>query len=145
MTLVDQALVPELLHDPPNGFHVVRFHGLVIVVEIYPAAQAGDNGPPFVDIAEHRSPAGLVEFGDAEFLYIGLGVEAKLFLDEVFHRKAMAVPAEATVYLKALHGFIAGNNVFYGAGHEMSEVGKPGGEWWAVVEHEFRAALPLGY
>ncbi len=145
MAFVDEPFVPKLLHDPPDGFHVVRLHGLVVVVEIHPAAQAGDDGPPLVHIAEHRSPAGFVELRDAIFFYIGFGVQPELFLNEIFHRKAVAVPAEAAIHLEAFHGFIAGNNILDGAGHEMPKVGKACGEGGAVVENEFWAALPMGY
>jgi len=143
VALVDQALVPKSLHHPPDGFHIVGVHGLVVAVEVHPASGARHDAAPFLRVAEHRGAAGLVEVGDAEALDICLGVEAEILLDEVLDGQSVAIPAEASVHLVALHRLEAGNDVLDRAGHEVAEVGKSRGEGGAVVEHEFLLSLAL--
>jgi hypothetical protein len=145
VALVEEALFVEGGHDPPDGLHVIRFHGFVIVIEVYPAAQAGDYLPPLPDIAEYRGPAGFVEGGDAVLFDVRFGVEAQFFFDEVFYREAVAVPAETALDPPALHGHVAGDDVLDGAGHKVAEVGHSGGKGGAVVEDEVLAALAPGY
>ena len=50
----------------------------------------------------------------------------------------MAVPAEATVDPVAPHGLVAGDNVLYVAGQQVSMVGQAVGERGAVVEDVLR-------
>jgi hypothetical protein len=147
VAFVDEALFPEGFDHPPDGFHVIAVHGLVIVVKIDPPAQAGNHFPPFFYVPEHGGPAGFVESRHPVALNIGLGVEAQFLFDKGFHREAVAVPAEPAFYPLAFHGLIAGNNVLDGAGHKMPEMGQPRGERRAVVEDKvvFGAAFPPGY
>ena len=148
MALVEEALVPEGLHDPPDGFHVIAVHGFVVPLKVHPAAQAGDDLLPFPDVAQHRGPAGFVELRDSEALDVRLGVEAQLPFDEVFHRQAVAVPAKTALHLFALHGLVAGDDVLDDAGHKMAEMGHPRGKGGAVVEDVFFGRLrtfPPGY
>ena len=50
--LVDASLIPQLLEYPPDGLHEGEVHGLVIVIEVYPAAHAGHGFAPFLDIGQ---------------------------------------------------------------------------------------------
>mmetsp|Transcript_50895 Transcript_50895/g.114448 ORF Transcript_50895/g.114448 Transcript_50895/m.114448 type:complete len:741 (+) Transcript_50895:1036-3258(+) len=43
---VDEALVEEFLEDPPAALHERKIHGLVVVVEVHPAAKPLYNLPP---------------------------------------------------------------------------------------------------
>ena len=72
--------------------------------------------------------------GDVEFL-----------VDFVFYGEAVAVPAGAAGDVFVLHAGVAGDDVFDGAGEDVSVVGEAGGEGGAVVEGEFlkRAWRPL--
>jgi len=140
----------EGFDDPPDCFHVVGFHGFVVVIEVDPATEAGDGGAPFGDVAQDGGSAGFVELRDAVALDVGFGVEAEFLFDEVFHGEAVAVPAEASLDFFALHGVVAGDDVLDGVWHEMPEVGQAGGKGGAVVEDVFRRMLcmrrgfPLG-
>jgi hypothetical protein len=145
VAFVEQALFPEGLHYPPDGFHVTGVHGFVVVVEVYPAAQAADIVPPFFYIAQHRHPAGFVEFFHAVAFDVGLGIEAQFFFYEGFYRKAVAVPAEAPLHMPALHGLVAGDYVLDSAGYEMAEVGEARCEGGAVVENVLFPPGPLRY
>ena len=72
MTFVQKPFFPETLHDMPDGFHVVGFHRLVVIVKINPPAEPGNGFAPLLYIAEHAGPARLVEVGNAEFFNVGL-------------------------------------------------------------------------
>ena len=144
VALVEEPLLPQTFQHPPDGLHVVGVHGLVVVLEIDPAAQAGDGLLPLVDVAQHAVTAGLVELGHTIGLDVSLGVEPQLLFDEVFHRQAMAVPAKAALHPVTLHGLVAGNDVLYGAGNEMSEMGQSCCKGRAVIEHVLLAILAPG-
>jgi len=145
VALVDEAFIPEALDDPPDGLHVVGVHGLVVVVKVYPAAGAGHDAAPLVGIPEYYGAAGLIEVGHAVVLDSLLAGYAQLLFHLVLDGEAVAVPAEAALYLEALHCLVAGNDVFYGSGDEMAEVGQTGGEGRAVVEDVFGCSIALGY
>src|SRR3970282_728067 len=90
---VDEALVPELLDDPPDGLDVVAVVGDVGVVHIDPEADALREGLPFLDVAEDALAAAAVELLDAELLDLRLALEAELALDFELDRKAVSIPA----------------------------------------------------
>ena len=140
---VDEPLVPQLLHYPPDGLHVVRVHGLVVVVEIDPAAHTGHSLAPFAGVAEHDLAAVLVELCNAVVLNLLLAGDLKLLLHLVFYRKSVAVPSEAAVNQLSLHGHIAWINIFYSTRNKVSEVRKSSGKRRAVVEYIFIASFPL--
>jgi len=86
VALVDEPLIPKRLDDPPDRFHVIGVHRLVVMVEIDPASEARDDLAPLFDVAEDRGAAGLVEFGDAIALDVGFRIEAKFLFNESFDR-----------------------------------------------------------
>ena len=141
---VDAALVPELLEDPPDGLHVGEIHGLVVVVEIDPAAHAGDGFAPLGDVGEDHGAAGFVELADAGGEDVRGALEAELVLGEGFDGQAVAVPAEAALDVVAAHGLVAGGDVLDGAGEEVAVVGEAGGEGRAVEEDEGGGAGAVG-
>ena len=144
VALVEEPLLPQAFQHPPDGLHVVGVHGLVVVVKVNPASQPGDGLLPLVDVAQHAVTAGLVELCHAVGLDVGLGVEPQLLFDEVLHRQAVAVPAEAPLHPVALHGLVAGDDVLDGAGNEVAEMGQACCKGRAVIEHVLLAILALG-
>ena len=66
VSLVDEILFPQRLEDPPYALHVPRLHGLVIILEIDPAAEASDGGLLFAVPGDDA--AGLVVRANAHFL-----------------------------------------------------------------------------
>lgn len=144
VALVQESLFPQALENPPDGFHVVGVHGLVVVLEVHPAPQPGDGLLPLIYIAENAGTTSLVELGHAVLLDICLGVEPQLLFDEVLHRQAVAVPAEAPLHPVALHGLVAGDDVLDGAGNEVAEMGQACCKGRAVIEHVLLAILAPG-
>ena len=141
--LVDKPLVPKLLNNPPDGLHIVRVHGLVVVVEIDPAAHTGHGLAPFAGIAEHDLAAVLVELCDAVVLNLLLSGDLQFLLHLVLYRKSVAVPSEAAVHQLSLHGHIAWINIFDCTRNKVSEVRKSCGKRRTVVEYIFAASFPL--
>ena len=136
VALVDQAAVPQLLEDPPDGLHEVGVHRAVLVVEVDPAAHALDGLAPLGGVAQHDAPAGLVELRHAVGLDLRLARDAELLFHLVLDGQAVAVPAEAALDALSFHGLVARKDVLDGAGREVAEVGQPRGKGRAVVEHE---------
>ena len=132
--LIDQAFVPQLFDDPPDRLHVPDVHRLVVVVEIDPAAETRDRVTPLRDVTLHDFAALGVVAGDAE-LRDDLGRrDTELFVDLVFDRQTVAVPAEATQHIASLHRPVARHHVFQRRRHQMPVVRQTGRERRAVVE-----------
>ena len=131
---VHQALVPELFQDPPDRLHVPGVHGLVVVVEVDPAADAAHDGAPLVDVALDDLPALGVVAGDAELLHGLLCRHAELLVDLVLHRQAVTVPAEAAQHVAAAHRPVARHDVLDDRRQQVAVVRQPRRERRAVVE-----------
>lgn len=63
--------------------------------------------------------------------------DVELLIDLVFDGEAVAIPSGAAGDVMAGLAGVAGYDIFDGAGEDVTEVGKTGGEGWAVVEGEF--------
>ena len=140
---VDPSLIPELFEHPPDALHVAGLHGLVIVVEIDPAAHARHGVTPFADVAGDHGAALLVEFVHAETLYLVGAGDAEGVLGEGLDGQAVAVPAETALHVLPAHGAVAGDDVLDRSREEVAVVGQSGGEGGAVVEDELFAAAAL--
>ena len=79
-----------------------------------------------------------VEAVDAVFDDVGPAGDREFLLGLHLGGQAVAVPAEATVDPVAPHGLVAGDNVFYVAGQQVSMVGQAVGERGAIVEDVLR-------
>src|SRR5439155_14217039 len=122
--LVNAALVPQLLYDPPHRLHERRIHRLVVVVEVDPAARARHRRAPFGDVALHHRAALLVERGDADLADVGRALQTERLLRQVLDGKAVAVPAEATLDVVAAHAPVARDDVLDRADEEVTVVGR---------------------
>ena len=131
---VDAALVPKLLEDPPDRLHEVGVHGLVVVVEVDPAAHARDGLAPLRDVLQHHRTALLVELVHAEGLDLGRPRDAERVLRERLDGEAVRVPAEAALHVLAAHGLVARHDVLDGAGEKVAVVRQPRRERRPVVE-----------
>ena len=134
MALVDAALVPKLLEDPPDRLHEVGVHGLVVVVEVDPAAHAGDGLAPLGDVLEHHRAALLVELVHAERLDLGRPRDAERVLRKGLDRQTVRIPAKAALHVLAAHGLVARDNVLDRAGEQVTVVRQPRRERRPVVE-----------
>ena len=135
VALVNQAAVPQRLDHPPEGLHVPSVHGLVVVVEVHPAAKAGDGLPPLGDVAPDDGPALVVVAGHPKLRHRLLGGHAQLLVDFVLDGQAVAVPAETAQHMAPLHGPVARHDVLDGARDDVAVVRQSGGEGRAVVEN----------
>jgi hypothetical protein len=132
--LVDEALVEELLEGPPHALHEREVHGLVVVVEVDPATDAGDGLLPLVHVAEHAGAALLVELPDAVGADVGGAREPELLLDVHLDGQTVGVPAEATLDAVTAHRPVARDDVLQCAGDDVAVVRQARREGRAVVE-----------
>src|SRR5262249_25041773 len=109
--LGDPTSIPDALERPPDRLHVGRVHGLVVVVEVDPAAHPAHRLAPFGGVAQHDAAARLVEAGDAVALDVAPRAEAELLLHLVLDRQAVAVPTEPALDPEAAHGAVARHDV----------------------------------
>ena len=49
--------------------------------------------------------------------------------------EAVAIPAEATLYMVTLHGEVSGNNVLNGGGDQVAMMGQPGRKGWPIIKN----------
>ena len=143
MRAVDAALLPKLLEHPPHRLHEAEVHRLVVVVEVDPAAHAGDGLAPFGDVAQDHRAALLVELVHPEVADAGGAVDAERLLGEGLDGEAVGIPAEAALDVLSAHRLVARDDVLDRAGEQVAVVRKAGGERRAVEEDELLAALGL--
>src|SRR3712207_6761299 len=82
------------------------------MVEVYEIAHLLGKVAPLLGKLHHILAAltVVILYADIFFRFLVVDVllrDAELFLHAKFHRKSMGIPACLTVYLEALHGFIA--------------------------------------
>jgi hypothetical protein len=131
---VDGALVEQRLEDPPLRLHEARVHGLVVVVEVDPAAQTLDRVPPLACISHHDGAALFVVFGDAELPHRVAARHAQLLVNLVLNGHAVRVPAESSLDIAPLHRPVARDDVLDGRGQQMAVMGQARCERRAIVE-----------
>ena len=133
---VEEALFPELLQDPPAGFDVVVFQRDIGGFHIHPEADAVGHRLPVFDIAENAFAAAAVEFGDAVFLDVPFGGEAKFLFHRHFHGQAVGVPAAFAGDAVALHSAVAADDILKDARQDMVDARAAVGGGRALVHHK---------
>jgi hypothetical protein len=83
----------------------------------------------------HDGPALIVVACDTELLHGFLRRQPELLVDLVLDGQAVTVPAEAPQHVPALHGPVAGHDVFDGAGDDVAVVRQSGRKRRTVVEN----------
>ena len=140
-TLVEQALVPQPAHQPPDRLDVVVAQGPVRVLGVDPHGRPlGDLGE-VPDVALHRLATAVVELGDAVGLDVVLVVEAQLLLDLELDREAVAVPAPLAGNVAPAHGLETRVEVLEHTGPHVVQARAPIGRRRALVEDPRRRAL----
>ena len=143
MPLIQQPLLPQLLHHPPDRLHIRRFHRLIVVIKINPAPQPIDRTPPFLYIPQHTRPARLIKLGNTVLFNVGLRVQPQLFFDQVFYRQPMTVPSKPPLNLLPLHRLITRNNILNRTRHKMPKMRQPRCKGRAVKKHVLISPLTL--
>ena len=143
VALVEQALIGHLLERPPDGFDVVVVVGDIGVVHVRPEADAVGHLFPLALVLPDGFFALLDERLDAVLFNLLLAVQAQQLFHFQLHRQAVGVPTGLAQNVLALHGLIAGNEVFDGAGFDVADVGLAVGRGRAVEEGKFLAALAV--
>ena len=142
--LVHESLVVQGLEGPQDRLHVLRFEGLVIMIEIDPAGLPGDVVLPLVRVSQHRRSTGLIELLDAHLLDVILGFQPELGHRLELGGQPVAVPAEPPLHVATAHRLEAGDDVLDVAGQQVPVVRQPIGERRSVVEDELVRAVFAG-
>ena len=140
---INQPLIPQILENTPDGFHVSSIHGAVSVFEIHPAAHACHNGFPFGSVAQHNGTACFIEFGDPVFFDLLFTGKIELFFHFIFYGQTVAVPTEGTFAIFAAHSLVTGHNVFDGSGKQVTVVGQTCCKRRSVIDDELLGTFAL--
>ena len=143
MPLIQQPLLPQLLHHPPNRLHIRRFHRLIVVIKINPASQPINRMPPLLHIPQHTRPARLIKLCHPILFNISLRIQPQLFFDQIFYRQPMTVPSKPPLNLLSLHRLITRNNILNRTRHKMPEMRQPRCKGRAVKKHVLISPLTL--
>lgn len=136
MSFVDEALLVELLKDPPDALHELRVHRAVVIIHIHPASHALDDFSPLFRVALDGSSAEIIEFAHTELLDVLLTRQLFFFLDQVLDRQTVTVPSESALHVLPAHGLVARDDVFDRPCEQMSVVGEASRKRWSIVEAE---------
>ena len=141
VALVDQALVPERLYDPPEGLNVGVVKGDVGVFHVQPEADSLGEFLPALEVAQDAFTAANVELIDPELLDLGLIIEAQFLLYLQLDRQAVGIPASLAEGAESLHCLVAGDDVLVDAGEDMMNARVAVDSRRPIVEGKLRAVL----
>lgn len=113
---------------------VERLSDLVVVVEVNPASQALNRGPPFRSVAHDNGAALLVVLCNSNLLHSSFSRNTQLLVNLVFNGESMSIPSKSSLDVIALHGPISRDDVLDGGRQQMAIVRKTGSEWRAIIE-----------
>ncbi len=131
---VDESLFEEHLEDVPHGLHEAEVHGLVVVAEVDPPAEAVDHGLPLAGVPHDDVPALLVVLLDPHFEHLFLVCDLEFLVDLVLHWEAVAVPPESALnVVPGLRG-PATDHILDGSSCDVAVVRSPGCEGRSIVE-----------
>ena len=119
VTLIQQALLVELLEHPPQGLDVLVVVGDVGVLHIDPVAHLAREILPHARELHHRLAAGAVVLLDRNGLADGLLRDAELLLYAQLHRQTVRIPTRLAVHLEALLRLVAAEDILDRASHDV--------------------------
>ena len=108
---IDKSLIVDLLESPPNTFHEVGVHSLVIVVEVNPSSESVDNSAPFRGESHDNLTAELVVLLDTEGFTLGRVSNLVNLVNLELNGQTVAIPTKATGNVVALHGSVASDDI----------------------------------
>lgn len=140
--LVDESFFVDLRKYPPNGFHKLGIHSLVIMIHIDPTPHPLDGLSPDVRISEHIRTTPFIEFIYPDFLfYILFPGDIHLLLDDILDRETVTVPPEPSLNILALHRLIPWDHILDRPRKQVTIVRSPGRKRRSVIEIELRSPL----
>jgi hypothetical protein len=142
-TSVDETLIPHLLKDVPNTFHELEIHGFVVIFEIDPSSESGDDILPFFGKLHDDSSASLVVLRDTDLENIVSGLDTVFLIDFMFNGETVAIPTESSFDVMASLSGISGDDILDSTSADMAVMGKTSSEWGTIVEGIRRQVLGL--
>ena len=141
VALVEQALVEELLQQPPQRLDVFVVVGDVRIVHVDPVAHLAREVLPDARELHHRLAARAVVLLDGDLLADVFLGDAELLLDAQFHGQSVSVPSGLAVHEVALLRLVAAEYVLDRAGHDVVDAGHAVCRGGTLVEYERGMAL----
>ena len=124
VVLVDEIPVPNLFQQVPDRLNVLVVQGVVRLIKIYPEAHPFGHRLPIADVAHDRVAAAAGELRYPDCLLNFLFIEySELFLNLVFDRQAVGIPASFARHMETLHGFVAGIDILETARQDVVDAG----------------------
>ena len=148
VAFVEQALVVELLQQPPKRFYIFVVVGDVRVVKVYKVAHILGKLTPFGCKLHHVLTTFMVVFFGRNVFFRRLVVDvflrnAQFFLHAKLHWQSVCVPASLAVYLKALHCLVSVEGIFNGTCQHMVYSGVSVCRGGTLEEDELRCTRAL--
>ena len=143
VALVEQALVIELLEQPPQALDVAVLVGDIGVLHIDPVAHAVGQVFPLAGVFHHLLAAGGIVLIDGDLLADILLGDTQGLLHAQLHGQAVSVPAGLAQHLVALHRLEAAEDVLDGPGHHMVDARHAIGTGRTLKEHIRLGAIAL--
>ncbi len=135
IALIKQALIPEILQNPPQRLDIVVGIGDIRLVKVNPIAHPVGKLLPFLDQLESRFAAQFVETVDAIRLDLAFIGKAKLFLHADLDRQTVRIPPAAPHNVITLHQLIAREDILESACQGMVHAGFAVGSRRPFIEH----------
>ena len=148
VTLVEQALVVELLEEPPESLDILVIVGDIRMVEIYEVTHLLGQLAPLSGELHHVLTALVVVILGRDILLRSLVVDillgdAEFLLDTEFNRESVGIPSRLAVNLEALHGLVSVECILDTTCQHVVNTRVAISRWRSLKEDKLRAAFTL--
>jgi hypothetical protein len=143
-TTVHEALVEELLENPPDGLHELKVHGKVGLLEVNPTTETTESLLPLAGVTKDDRTALLVISSNAHLHNIILGLDVKLLVDLILDGKTVTVETSTKRDEAAKLRRKTGSDVLNGSSSDVAIMRKASGERGTIVETKDGQVLVTG-
>ena len=141
IAFIEQALLVELLQQPPEGLDVAVIVSDVRVFHVHPIAHLVRQVLPLLRELHHVLAAGGVVVGHGDGLADVFLRDAQRLLHAQLHGESVRIPSGLALHLEALHRLVAAEDVLDGTSHDVVNARHTVGRGRSFEEYEGRTSF----
>ena len=145
ISLVEKALVIELLEEPPEGFDITVVISDIRIIEIDPVTHLASQVGPLLRIFHNLLAASCIVVVHRNLLANVLLGDAKHLLDAQLNRKSVSIPSGLALHLEALHRLETAEYILDRTSHYVMNTGHTIGRRGTLVEDKRRMTFTCGH
>ena len=118
---VHQALLEHSVEHPPNRFHKVGIHCLVVILKVNPSSQTSNGFLPLRSITGHNTTTFCVIVLNTHVQNHLTAGNFEFLVNLVLNRKSVTIPSKTTGYVVASLMSITSNSILDSSGQNVTK------------------------